>query len=194
MAAASRELATGSSPLCSSDPGSNHGRSRTCKAVVTMKFEHDSYHIINNSNIPMTCDDVVAEGKSLMFVRFEVTSSSKFSLLRFGVHRVHPSQELFSETDIDKQGAKLMKTLGIAVGSLDKMDKLVPVLQNLGKRHVSYGVTAVMYPSVGQALLLTFDKCLGEECTPETKEAWAWVFGVISGVCIQAAKEVDPSY
>ena len=103
-------------------------------------------------------------------------------------------QELFKDTDMDKQGAKLMKTLGIAVSSLDKMDRFVPVLQNLGKRHVSYGVTAAMYPSVGQALLLTLEKGLGEDFTLKTKAAWGWVFGVISGVCIEAAKEVDPSY
>lgn len=67
-------------------------------------------------------------------------------------------------------------------------------LQILGRKHVSYGVKAEMYPSVGEALLLTLDKGLGAECTPETKAAWTWVMGVISGVCIKAAKEVDPSY
>lgn len=67
-------------------------------------------------------------------------------------------------------------------------------LQILGRKHVSYGVKAEMYPSVGEALLLTLDKGLGAECTPETKAAWTWVLGVISGVCIEAAKEVDPSY
>lgn len=72
---------------------------------------------------------------------------------------------------MDKQGEKLMKTLGIAVGMLNKMDTLVPILKQLGRKHVSYGVKAAMYPSVGQALLLTLEKGLGEECTPETKEA-----------------------
>lgn len=108
--------------------------------------------------------------------------------------RVRLEQELFKNTDMQKQGAKLMKTLGLAVSSLDKMDKLVPILQSLGKRHVSYGVTAAMYPSVRKALLMTFEKALGEECTPETKKAWDWVLGVVSGVCIEAAKAVDPSY
>lgn len=67
-------------------------------------------------------------------------------------------------------------------------------LQNLGRRHVSYGVTAEMYPSVGEALLMTLDKGLGEECTPETKVAWTWVLGAISAICIEGAKAVDPGY
>lgn len=95
---------------------------------------------------------------------------------------------------MDKQGEKLMKVLGIAVGMLKSMDKLVPVLQGLGRRHVSYGVTAEMYPSVKEALLITLDKGLGDECTPATKTAWTWVLEIISDVCIAAAKEVDPKY
>lgn len=35
---------------------------------------------------------------------------------------------------MDKQGEKLMKTLGVAVATLDKMDTLVPILQGLGKK------------------------------------------------------------
>ena len=35
---------------------------------------------------------------------------------------------------MDKQGEKLMKTLGVAVAMLDKMDTLVPILQSLGKK------------------------------------------------------------
>lgn len=103
-------------------------------------------------------------------------------------------QVLFKDTDMDTQGEKLMKTLGYAVAMLSTLDKLVPVLKQLGRKHVSYGVTAEMYPSVGEALLLTLEKGLGDECTPETKAAWGWVLGVISDVCIEGAKEVEPKY
>eukprot|EP00752_Nemacystus_decipiens_P016398 g14658.t1 len=101
------------------------------------------------------------------------------------------TKALFKDTDMDKQGEKLMKTLGVAVATLDKMDTLVPILQGLGKKHVSYGVKNDMYASVGTALIMTLEKGLGEECTPLTKEAWNWVLGVISGVCIAAAEEVQ---
>lgn len=51
-------------------------------------------------------------------------------------------------------------------------------------QHVSYGVKNDMYASVATALLMTLDKGLGEEYTPRTKEAWTWVLGVISSVCM----------
>ncbi|CAM9337103.1 unnamed protein product [Ectocarpus sp. 4 AP-2014] len=102
------------------------------------------------------------------------------------------TKPLFKDTDMDKQGEKLMKTLGVAVAMLNKMDTLKPILENLGRKHVDYGVTPEMYPSVGKALLITFEKGLGEECTPLTTNAWTWVFGIISSICIAAASEVKP--
>lgn len=56
--------------------------------------------------------------------------------------------------------------------------------RTISSQHVGYGVTPEMYPSVGKALLITFEKGLGEECTPLTTEAWTWVFGIISSICM----------
>lgn len=52
------------------------------------------------------------------------------------------------------------------------------------QQHVGYGVTNDMYPSVGSALITTLEQGLGDQFTQLTKEAWTWVFGIISGVCM----------
>lgn len=52
------------------------------------------------------------------------------------------------------------------------------------QKHVGYGVTNDMYPSVGTALITTLEQGLGDQFTQLTKEAWTWVFGIISGVCM----------
>ena len=39
--------------------------------------------------------------------------------------------------DMRKQGAMLMSTLGLAVGSLNKLETILPAVRSLGKRHVS---------------------------------------------------------
>ena len=103
-------------------------------------------------------------------------------------------QALFKNTDMTKQGEKLMKILGVSVGCLRNFKALKPVMQRLGRKHISYGVTADMYPCVVEGLLITLEKVLGDECTVQTKAAWHWVLTLISGVCIAAAKEVDPTY
>src|SRR5688572_21864832 len=62
---------------------------------------------------------------------------------------------------LDEQGRKLMQMIGAAVGQLDRPKVLVPVLENLGRRHVGYGVEDRHYDTVGAALLWTLEQGLG---------------------------------
>ena len=79
---------------------------------------------------------------------------------------------------------KVMQTVDVAVKGLADLDKLVPVLQDLGKRHVKYGVLAAHYDVVGQALLATLQAGLGEEWTDKARDAWTAVYGVIAKTMI----------
>jgi len=79
-----------------------------------------------------------------------------------------------------------------AIGLLEKGDKetLVKVLKELGARHASYDVKDVHYPIVGEALLYTLEKALGDAFTPEVKDAWVGVYGVITENMQAGAKEI----
>lgn len=85
----------------------------------------------------------------------------------------------------------VIRTVDAAVTLLEagNMDKLVEVLKDLGTRHATYDVKEVHYPIVGEALLDTLGKALGEGFTPEVKEAWVGVYGIISDTMCQGAKE-----
>ena len=91
------------------------------------------------------------------------------------------------EEAMKSQGNKLMGMLGAAVGSLNNLDTLIPVLKDLAKRHVEYKVEAHHYTTVGTALLATLDAGLGADFTPEVKEAWSKVYTTMSTVMIEAA-------
>jgi hemoglobin-like flavoprotein len=82
-----------------------------------------------------------------------------------------------------------MATIGFAVASLDKLPELVPVVQELGRRHVGYGVRDEHYDTVAQALLWTLDKGLGSDFTPEVKDAWVAVYSVLADTMKQAARQ-----
>ena len=82
------------------------------------------------------------------------------------------TRELFHATDMFVQRKKLLQTLGFAVSSLENLDVLMSMLQDLGRRHVGYGVTAKQYESVGVALLWALERSLGPAWTSEAAAAW----------------------
>jgi len=65
---------------------------------------------------------------------------------------------------------------------LDDPFKLIPVIQTLGERHKSYGVKEEDYDTVAAALLWTLEQGLGADFTPEVKEAWVAVYGLVAGI------------
>ena len=101
-----------------------------------------------------------------------------------------PSLKALFKGDMTTQGQKLMATLGVAVGSLNNLDALLPVLQNLGRGHVGYGVKDSHYDTVGVALLWTLEQGLGDGFTPDVKDAWVKVYTLVSTVMKEAAAVV----
>ncbi len=100
---------------------------------------------------------------------------------------IAPEVKPMFKGDLKEQGTKLMTTLGVVVNGLRDLDKIVPVAQQLAVKHVDYGVTAEHYTPVGEALIFTLEKGLGEAFTPELKEAWLGAYTTLSGVMIDAA-------
>lgn len=100
---------------------------------------------------------------------------------------IAPEVKPMFKGDISEQGKKLMTTLGVVVNGLKDLDKIVPVAQQLAVKHIDYGVKAEHYAPVGEALIYTLDKGLGDDFTPELKAAWLEAYTILSGVMIDAA-------
>jgi hemoglobin-like flavoprotein len=93
---------------------------------------------------------------------------------------------LFPE-DLREQKKKLIGMLATAVTNLHQVDKIMTAVQDLGRRHVAYGVTDKQYEPVGAALLWTLEKGLGDEFTPPLKAAWTETYMTLAGVMQNAA-------
>ena len=98
-----------------------------------------------------------------------------------------PSVKPLFKGDISEQGSKLMATLNTVVGSLDKLDDVVPVAQKLAVRHVRYGVKPEHYDTVGAALLWTLERGLGAGFTSDVKQAWTSAYATLAGAMKTAA-------
>jgi hemoglobin-like flavoprotein len=102
---------------------------------------------------------------------------------------IDPStRPLFSGTDMPEQRRKLMQVIGFALNGLDQPTESLQSVAQLGARHLNYGVTDKHYDSVGEALLWTLGQGLGESFTPEVKEAWATVYGLLADTMRQAVR------
>ena len=91
-----------------------------------------------------------------------------------------PRLEALFTGDLEEQGRKLMRMIGLAVKGLDKLDELVPTLLALGGRHASYGVVEHDYVTVRRALLWTLERGLGAAFTPEVRESWSTVYNLLA--------------
>jgi hemoglobin-like flavoprotein len=96
---------------------------------------------------------------------------------------------MFKE-DMKEQERKLMVTLEIMVKGLTVQEVIVPALQELGKRHAGYGVKPEHYDTVASALLWTLEQGLGEEFTPDVREAWAEAYTLMAGVMKEASAQI----
>jgi hemoglobin-like flavoprotein len=90
--------------------------------------------------------------------------------------------------DIAEQSRKLMDTLALAVGMLRDMPTLVITLEGLARRHVGYGVKDEHYDKVGEALLWTLEKGLGDAFTAQVREAWTALYVAVAKIMRDAAK------
>jgi|ERR1700756_954232 hemoglobin-like flavoprotein len=98
-----------------------------------------------------------------------------------------PSLKQLFEGDMTEQGRLLMTMIGTAVANLGSLEKIVPAVQDLGRRHATYGVQPRHYDTVGAALLWTLGQGLGDAFTPPVEAAWTEAYTIVSTVMKEAA-------
>lgn len=104
---------------------------------------------------------------------------------------IDPStRPLFStenDQQLKQQETKFALMLSAIVNSLTNLDSLIPVLQDLGKKHLNYKVQKSHYETFGIALLSTFALILADDFTQETKKAWEDTYGLITSIITESS-------
>jgi methyl-accepting chemotaxis protein len=101
-------------------------------------------------------------------------------------------EPLFAGTDLRKQKGMLLRLLGLLRASLRNLDSIVPVLHDLGARHVGYGARPEHYPVVGSVLIAAMAEVAGDAWEPRFERAWAAAFDVVAGAMLEGASlELD---
>ncbi|WP_288843500.1 globin family protein [uncultured Deefgea sp.] len=116
------------------------------------------------------------------FAKVEPIAEQAAAIFYQQLFAIDPSLQKMFQHDMKAQGKMLMSTLKLAVGSLNDLPKLMPVLKKLALRHVDYGVKNEHYTLVGNALLRTLKIGLGDSFNDETREAWTTTYRLMAKV------------
>ena len=100
---------------------------------------------------------------------------------------IDPSLRAMFPPDLTAQHKKLLSALAMVVRGLHTPEKILNAAESLAVKHLDYNVKPVHYTYVGNALLRTLKKGLGDEFTPELCDAWTDAFRMLARVMKDAA-------
>jgi hemoglobin-like flavoprotein len=105
--------------------------------------------------------------------------------------QLDPSLRSMFKSDITRQGQMLMSMLNTVVNGLTNLEALVPIVHQLGSRHLAYGVRTAHYDTVGKALIWTLEQGLGDAFTPEARTAWTAAYALLAQTMQAGAKDAE---
>jgi len=138
-------------------------------------------------------DRMTEDQKTLIrssFARIAPNAQAVAALFYERLFTLDPTLKPLFKGDMEEQGRKLMGMIGVAVANLDRLDAVVPAIQQLGARHAGYGVPNESYATVGTALAWTLAQGLGSDYTPEMAGAWSDCYATLASVMQQGAAPV----
>lgn len=84
--------------------------------------------------------------------------------------------------------SKFMNAIGCTVAGLHNPTQLVPMLSQLGARHINYGVCDAHWQAMGKALNATLRELLGGAFTPEVEDAWKMAYAFLSAIMMDGLR------
>jgi hemoglobin-like flavoprotein len=85
---------------------------------------------------------------------------------------IDPSLRSLFKDNIVETGRLLMTVVSVAIDNLDQIERIIPAIRNLGRRHRGYGVKRADYEAGKDAFLWAIEQALGEDFTPPVRDAW----------------------
>jgi hemoglobin-like flavoprotein len=90
--------------------------------------------------------------------------------------------------DMERQHLKLMDTIAAIVGALDKREMFQSIISQAGRQHAQFGAKPPHFAAFGDALLWGLEHQFGDTFTPELKEAWSALYGVVQSEMMRAGR------
>ena len=114
------------------------------------------------------------------FRKVAAISETAAELFYQRLFEIDPRLRSMFRSDMREQGKKLMDMLRLVVSNLATIERVVPIIGGLARRHEAYGVKDEHYRTVGQALIDTLEKGLGKDFTADVCDAWLEAYSLLS--------------
>lgn len=121
-----------------------------------------------------------------LLARVGAHSQDAARLFYDNLFRIRPETRDLFVADIDRQGDKLFATLNAVILQIDTWSAIEHQVEQLGLRHVAYGVLTEHYVPTGQALSEMFAETLGDDFDEESEAAWNKAYDALSHAMITA--------
>ena len=106
---------------------------------------------------------------------------------------IAPELRPMFSTSIEVQSRKLMESLRHTVAMFEQPETLIPILEGLGRRHLSYGTKPAHYDIVIAAMLRSLAEVLDRRFTAETAAVWHDALTFVSAVMQRGAAAAVPA-
>lgn len=147
-------------------------------------------NVVENLPVPLLPGQMQVLRKNYALVE---SKSGITSLIFYqNLFRLEPSLRSMFHSSIELQGRKLMEALSYTIDALEQPRRLIPVLESLGRRHITYGVKPEHYPIVLSALLSALKEVLKEDFTADAQNAWEAALKFVSAVMQRGAASGVP--
>jgi len=124
-------------------------------------------------------------GTDLLLKLFELEPRTK-KVFHFELD-YSPTPQALKESGNLKFAIRMLESFDACISMLGpETEILYEILGDIGRRHVSYGVSPHFFPFFGQAMVYAMGNLLGDKWTPELKEVWLELYDSFSGIMMKA--------
>ena len=101
----------------------------------------------------------------------------------------HPETRSLFPMNMGRQRDRLVTALGRIVSQVDRVEALVPFLQQLGREHRKFDAVTAHYPAVGASLVATLAHFSGDRWSAALAADWQAAYRLVAQTMIEAAEE-----
>lgn len=151
-----------------------------------------AFQIVRPASSPASAQDAGADVVRASFERLAPRAEALVTRFYERLFTREPALRALFPPDMREQRLKLAAALQLVIDNLRAPDKLVEMLEALGRRHAAYAALPEHFDAVGRALLEALEELEGDAWAPTTARAWAGAYAQVAEAMrrgLEAARE-----